>query len=156
MICITILCSMSEVGKDWKMPLTIGGLSKRTGVHIETIRYYEKISLLPAPERSPGGHRHYDDAGVRRLHFIHRGRELGFSLEEIRTFLDLVDHGKYTCAEVHELTSRHLSSIRQKIIDLHKLETVLSDMAGSCSRGDIPQCPVIDALFETKSGGDKP
>ncbi len=134
------------------MQLTIGGLSKQTGVHIETIRYYEKIGLLPAPDRSPGGHRLYDDAGVRRLHFIHRGRDLGFSLEDIRTFLNLVDHGNYTCAEVHELTSRHLSEIRQKIVELRRLERVLSEMAGSCSRGDLPDCPVIDALFDARNG----
>ena len=86
---------------------------------------------------------------VKRLAFIKRCRELGFSLDEIRALLDLVDTGTYTCGEVHEMTTKHLSTVRKKVADLHRLECVLNDMVAECSRGDVPECPIIDALFDT-------
>jgi len=127
--------------------LPIGHLSKRTGVVPETIRYYEHIGLLPAPPRSTGGHRVYRDVHLRRLVFIRRSRELGFSLQEIRTLLGMVDGG-YTCGEVRELTLGHLDEVRQKIADLQRLEQTLEQVALHCDGGTVPECPVIDSLFE--------
>jgi MerR family mercuric resistance operon transcriptional regulator len=127
--------------------LSIGTLSQQSGVNIETIRYYEKIGVMPEPERTAGGYRVYGPEHVKRLHFVRRGRELGFSLDELRGLLLVVDGHRYTCAEVHALTIEHLKDIRQKIADLKRLERVMSDMAASCSRDQIPECPVIDALF---------
>ena len=129
---------------------SIGALSERSGVNVETIRYYEKIGVMPLPARSAGGYRIYGHDHVRRLHFVRRGRELGFSLDELRGLLHLVDGHTYSCAEVHELTIRHLADIRQKIKDLRRLEKVMSDMAAQCSRDQVPQCPIIDALFEMR------
>tara|TARA_B100001105_G_scaffold160590_1_gene129212 strand:+ start:947 stop:1396 length:450 start_codon:yes stop_codon:yes gene_type:complete len=131
--------------------LSIGSLSQQSGVNIETIRYYEKIGVMPKPERSAGGYRVYGPEHVKRLHFVRRGRELGFSLDELRGLLRLVDGHSYTCAEVHALTIEHLEDIRQKIADLKRLEHVMSDMAASCTRDQIPECPVIDALFTMPS-----
>ena len=130
---------------------SIGVLSKRSGVHIETIRYYEKIGVMPAPARSAGGYRVYGSDHARRLHFVRRGRELGFSLDELRNLLRLVDGHAYTCAEVNALTVEHLTDIRQKIADLRRLERVMSDMAAKCSGDQVPGCPIIDALFEMRS-----
>ena len=135
--------------------LSIGGMSGKTGVNIETIRYYERIGIMPRPMRTEGGHRAYDADQLKRLAFIKRSRELGLSLGEVRALLDLVDTGTYTCAEVHEMTMKHLASIRKKLNDLRRLERVLKGMAAECSRGDVPDCPVIDALFDaqlTKQG----
>ncbi|MCO0638403.1 MerR family transcriptional regulator, partial [Lutimaribacter sp. EGI FJ00014] len=87
-------------------------LSKRTGCHLETIRYYENIGLMPEPPRSPKGYRLYDESHVRRLRFILRSRELGFGIDEIRSLLDLVDRKCQTCAEVRERTKPHLAEIR--------------------------------------------
>lgn len=129
---------------------SIGALSGRSGVHIETIRYYEKIDIMPAPARSTGGYRIYGADHVRRLHFIRRGRELGFSLDELRGLLHLVDGQTYTCREVNALTIEHLAAIRQKIADLHRLEQVMSDMAKQCKGNQVPECPIIDALFEMR------
>jgi len=129
---------------------SIGALSGRSGVHIETIRYYEKIGIMPAPARSTGGYRIYGADHVRRLHFIPRGRELGFSLDELRGLLHLVDGQTYTCREVNALTIEHLAAIRQKIADLHRLEQVMSDMAKQCKGNQVPECPIIDALFEMR------
>jgi MerR family mercuric resistance operon transcriptional regulator len=131
--------------------LSIGSLSQQSGVNIETIRYYEKIGVMPEPERTAGGYRVYGPEHVKRLHFVRRGRELGFSLDELRGLLLLVDGHSYTCAQVHALTVEHLKDIRQKISDLKRLERVMSDMAASCSRDQIPECPVIDALFKMPS-----
>lgn len=128
--------------------LSIGSLSQQSGVNIETIRYYEKIGVMPEPARTAGGYRVYGQGHVKRLHFVRRGRELGFSLDELRALLRLVDGHSYTCAEVHALTVEHLKDIQQKISDLRRLERVMSEMAASCSRDQIPECPVIDALFK--------
>ena len=97
---------------------TIGALSRKTGCHIETIRYYERIGLLSKPPRTQGGHRLYNKEQIKRLVFIRRSRELGFSLEEIRTLLKLVDGKRYTCEEVKTVTNRHLEDASKKISDL--------------------------------------
>ena len=124
----------------------IGMLSERAGVHIETIRYYERIKLMPAPPRTEGRQRVYDARHLKRLTFIRRTRELGFSVEEIRGLLRLVDGGNYTCAEVNDITVKHLDDIRRKISDLRKLSRVLVAMASQCTKGRVPDCPIIDAL----------
>lgn len=131
-----------------KKGFTIGVLSRRTGCKIETIRYYERIEIFPAPPRTEGGHRVYTGDHLKRLVFIRRSRELGFSLEDIRSMLGFVDGGDYICGEVKTLTDRHLHDIRKKIADLRRLERTLSDMASQCDGGTVPKCPVIDALFD--------
>lgn len=130
---------------------SIGVLSERSGVNIETIRYYEKIGVMPKPARSAGGYRVYGNDHTRRLHFVRRGRELGFRLDELRGLLRLVDGHAYTCQEVQTLTIEHLRDIRQKIADLQRLELTMSDMAERCSGDQLPECPIIDALFEMRS-----
>jgi len=127
--------------------LSIGALSEQSGVNIETIRYYEKIGVMPAPARSAGGYRMYALEHLKRLGFIRRGRQLGFSLDELRGLLRLVDGHAYTCAEVHTLTLRHLTEVQRKIADLRRLELALADMAAQCTEDLVPECPVIDALF---------
>jgi len=126
---------------------TIGVLSRRTGCKVETIRYYERIAILPVPGRSAGGHRQYDEAHLKRLSFVRRSRELGFTLDEIRTLLGLVDSGDVTCAEVKELTLRHAGEVRRKIVDLRRMEKVLREMAAQCDGGTVPDCPIVEALY---------
>lgn len=127
--------------------LLIGELSQKTGVNIETIRFYEKQSILPVPARSDSGRRMYDNTDVKRLNFIHRCRGLGFSLKEILSLLSLVDGGNYTCKQVHELTATHAADVKEKIQSLQKMELVLDEMIEHCSKGDVPECPIIDSLF---------
>ncbi len=105
-------------------------LAGRTGCNLETIRYYEKIGMMPDPPRTASGYRVYDEAHVSRLRFILRARELGFSIEQVRGLLDLVDGGRQTCAEVKERTERHLADVRAKITDLKRIEKVLATTAG--------------------------
>lgn len=127
--------------------LTRGAVSKLTGCNLETIRYYEQIGLMPPPPRSAGGHRLYDDNLLRRLNFIRRCRELGFSQEEIRGLLTLVDGGAYTCGEVKDMTEAHLRSVRSKIADLKIIERTLKEMVSKCIGDQVPECAVIDELF---------
>jgi len=126
----------------------IGELSKRSSCHIETVRYYERVGLLPLPPRSSGGHRLYTDVDTQRVCFIRRSRELGFSLNEIRELLALVDGANFTCAEVKSITLNHADAVHSKIEDLTNIESVLRSMAAKCRRGNVPKCPIIDTLNE--------
>ncbi len=128
-------------------PITRGTLAKRFDCHLETVRYYENIGLLPPPARSKAGHRLYSTDDQRRLRFILRGRELGFSIDELRSLLSLVDSKAYTCGEIHELTIDHLETVRRKIADLKRLERTLSRISDECGGGAVPDCPVIDSLW---------
>lgn len=141
---------MAEKARARKQPLTRGVVAARTGVNIETVRYYERIGLLPAPPRSEGGHRMYDEGLLRRLNFIRRCRELGFTLDEVRGLLRLVDGGDYTCGEVKALTTARLGEVRHKLADLKRLEKVLREMVARCEGGEVPDCPVIEALFRER------
>lgn len=124
-----------------------GALAERTGCNIETIRYYENIGLLHPPERTAAGHRLYSIDDQARLGFILRGRDLGFSIEELKSLLSLVDSHEYSCGEVLGLTREHLTSVREKIKDLRKLERTLATVSAQCDGGNVPECPIIDALF---------
>ena len=131
--------------------LTRGALAAQTGCNIETIRYYEQIGILPPPPRSQGGHRLYGESLAKRLNFVRRSRDLGFTLEEIRELLHLVDGGNYTCAQVETLAHEHVQDIHRKIGDLKKLKAVLEGMVSECSGGKVPECPIIDALFDSRT-----
>tara|TARA_R100001377_G_scaffold59038_1_gene35544 strand:- start:2364 stop:2768 length:405 start_codon:yes stop_codon:yes gene_type:complete len=130
--------------------MTIGGLSERTGVHIETIRFYEKKEILPNAVRNRGGRRIYDESDVKRLNFVNKCRGFGFSLAEIMSLLSLVDTKEYTCRQVHDLTLEHAKEVNRKIVSLKQMELVLLNMADQCGLGNIPECPIIDSLFSTK------
>ncbi|MBI5136063.1 MAG: helix-turn-helix domain-containing protein [Nitrospirae bacterium] len=140
------------MGTEADSVCSIGALAARTGVNAETIRYYERIGLLPRPRRTDGGHRLYDHGQRKRLVFIRRARELGFSVEEVRELLRLVDGGDHTCAEVKSVTVRHLADVRRKLADLGKLERTLGTISARCAGGLVPDCPILDALFEDGLG----
>jgi DNA-binding transcriptional MerR regulator len=133
-------------GKTPVKNLLRAGLAQATGCNLETIRYYENIGILPPPPRTAKGFRVYDESYVRRLGFVLRTRELGFTLDEVRGFLTLVDGGTQTCAEVLDRTKRQLAVVRTKIADLQRIEKVLAETAAQCSGDDVPECPVLDAL----------
>ena len=131
--------------------LSIGELSRRTAVNIETIRYYEKIRMLQPPARTEGGRRIYGLTDARVLAFIRRGRELGFGFEEIRALLALGGPGKASCADVRKIAAHHLDDIRTKITDLRKLEKLLAKTIAQCSGNRVPDCPVLDILDVRRS-----
>lgn len=123
-------------------------LARLTGCNLETIRYYENIGVMPEPPRTPKNYRAYDDSHVARLRFVMRSRDLGFTLEEIRDLLGLVDGKVGTCADVQVLAARHIDSVHAKIADLQRIEKVLSETVSQCTGDDVPECAVIDALTE--------
>lgn len=126
--------------------LQIGELSRLSGVNIETIRYYERIRMLPPPPRTASGRRVYGSTGLRTLVFIRRSRELGFSLDRIRAMLRLGGPGKASCREVREIAAHHLDDVRAKLGDLKKLERLLARTVARCSGRTAPDCPVLDIL----------
>ena len=123
-------------------------MARATGCNLETIRYYEKIGIMPDPPRSTKGYRSYDNAHVKRLKFVMRSRDLGFSLEEVRGLLGLVDDRSRTCAEVQIIAEDHLTDVQAKIADLQRIERVLSDTVARCTGDAAPECAVIDALLD--------
>ena len=124
----------------------IGTLARRSGANIETIRYYERIGLLAAPARTPNGRRVYGYDDLRALVFIRRGRELGFTLEVIRTLLQLSGPERETCGEVRDITARHLEEVRSKLSELTRIEKLLTSTVSACSDGAVPECAVLDIL----------
>jgi MerR family mercuric resistance operon transcriptional regulator len=138
---------MHSVAPQPPAALSIGELSRRTGVNIETIRHYERVKMLPSPPRTASGRRVYGPAETRSLFFIRRSRQLGFTLDEIRALLALsTENGKAACGEVRELAAGHLGEVRAKIADLRAMERVLADAVRSCDAGELPGCPLIDVL----------
>jgi MerR family transcriptional regulator, mercuric resistance operon regulatory protein len=131
--------------------LSIGELSRLVGVNIETIRYYERIKMLPAPRRTQGGHRVFGTKETRTLAFIRRARELGFTLDDIRALLDL-GGPRASCAEVYKIASCQLRRIRAKRKDLAKLERLLARTIAKCSGATDAACPVIKVLESTDLG----
>lgn len=125
--------------------IAIGELSRRTGCNVETIRYYERIGLLPTPARR-GRYRHYGAEDVGRLIFVRRARELGFTLDEVRALLGLAAGGQRACAEVREIATAHLAEVRAKVADLRAMERVLADAVRRCDTGEAPGCPLISVL----------
>lgn len=129
--------------------VTIGQLAALTGVNLETIRYYERIALMPEPARTAGGYRAYEDEHRQRLSMIRRARELGFSIDDVRALIGLGE--PKPCAEVEPIAAAHLATVRAKIADLRRLETLLDAAVRGCRAGTSQTCPVIEIL-----GGDPP
>jgi DNA-binding transcriptional MerR regulator len=128
---------------------TIGALSRESGVHLETIRYYEWIGLLPEPPRSASGYRYYDDTAAQRLRFIRRGRELGFGIEEIKALLQLADHRDQPCREADRLARAHLVEVEAKIADLMAMRDVLAQLT-RCQSPTAEHCRPIEALEQRR------
>jgi MerR family mercuric resistance operon transcriptional regulator len=128
--------------------MKIGELAKRAGVHIQTIRYYERRELLPDPERRPSGYREYGQETLDRLHFIKRAQELGFTLTEIRELLALRLDPNTPAAAVKARAEAKIADVDRKLHDLERIKHALVHLAGHCrgGRGPIGDCPLLDAL----------
>lgn len=127
-------------------PLSIGDLSRRTGVRVVTIRYFEKIGLMPEATRTAGQQRRYDERHVRRLGFIRHARELGFSQADIRDLLELTDLPDQSCAQVHEIADRHLSAVRRRLDALRGLERELVAICDCHAAGRVHDCNILEAI----------
>lgn len=126
--------------------MKIGELASATATNVETVRYYEKIGLLPAPARTNGNYRSYGVAHLQRLSFIRRARDLGFSLDAVRDLLALTDDREKPCQAVDEIASRHLSEVERKISDLAAMRDELRVVIGNCRHGTVSDCKIIETL----------
>lgn len=126
--------------------LSTGDLAKRTGTKVETIRYYERIDLLPAPARTESNYRSYDDDHLGCLSFIRRARDLGFPLDQVRELLDLADQCDRSCEAVDVIARQHLPEVERKIADLNALRDELTDVISRCEQGIVADCRIIGAL----------
>lgn len=127
--------------------LSIGQLSKVTGVKVVTIRYYEQIKLMPSPLRTEGNYRAYKREHLHRLQFIRRCRDLGFTLDQVRELLRLSAQGKRDCSGIDQITAKHLGDIERKIIDLKNLAAELRRINRQCpGNRTIADCRILEAL----------
>lgn len=127
---------------------SIGKLAEASGAKVETIRYYESIGLLLAPERNAGNQRRYGARHYDRLVFILHARDLGLSIEAVRQLIQLAQHPDLPCHEADEIASRQLDDVRQRIARLRLLEAELERTLSSCGHGTIADCKVIEALAQ--------
>lgn len=124
---------------------TISQLANSAGVNVETIRYYERRGLIEQPDKPTNGYRRYPETTLNRIRFIKRSQDLGFSLDEITQLLAL---GESPCQEVQGMAEQKLASVRAKIADLCRLETVLDDLLNQCAANpDHTHCPIIESLL---------
>ncbi|MGQ0585065.1 MAG: MerR family transcriptional regulator [Reyranella sp.] len=128
--------------------LTIGGLSMRTGVKVQTIRYYETIGLLPPPDRTEGNQRRYDDRAAGTLRFIRHARDLGFEIDQIRGLLSLAAHPERPCADADAIANHHLEQVERRIAILRSLRGELKRMVRQCSGDRVATCRVIEVLAD--------
>ncbi|MGF2688222.1 Cd(II)/Pb(II)-responsive transcriptional regulator [Marinobacter sp. DUT-3] len=127
--------------------MKIGEISKTTGIPVETIRYYEKIGLVPEPERQASGYRHYRQSHLDRLLFIRRCRNLDMAQDEIRELIRLADQPEADCSEVDALLDRHLSHVRERLRELASLEDTLERLQKACSEGrTVSECGILGGL----------
>lgn len=131
--------------------IPIGELSRRTGVHIETIRYYERTGLLAPPHRSEGGRRLYGSDDVQRLSFVRHARDLGFGLPVIRSMLALQEHPDAPCSEITRMATEQLAAVEMRIAQLMALRDELRRTVDLCSGGPVAHCRIIEALVSAPS-----
>lgn len=136
--------------------LTIGAIAKRTGLGVQTVRFYEREGLLEEPPRSSSGYRTYGESAVRRLGFIRRAQELGFSLKEIRELISLEQNEAADCDQVRGIANAKLDTIEDKIADLKRMQAALEKVVQSCTGGGtIRDCVIMDCL-QSESGCSPP
>jgi Cu(I)-responsive transcriptional regulator len=130
--------------------MNIGELARAADTKAETIRYYERIGLLPLPPRTTGNYRDYSTVHVSRLSFTRRARDLGFSIEQIRALLDLADQRERSCEAVDVIAREHLTDVKRKLADLAALRRELDSLIRQCRHGTIAECRIIEALAPDK------
>jgi MerR family mercuric resistance operon transcriptional regulator len=127
--------------------LNIGQVAKRTGVTVETVRFYEKQDLIAAPQRSDAGYRQYPPETVKRVQFIQHAKEVGFTLKDIGELLALRQKPGTSCADIKLCATQKIEEVDQKIHDLQRIRDALGRMIMKCSgRGDLSECPILEEL----------
>lgn len=133
------------------MGYSIGEVARVAGTAVETVRYYEKIGILPKPARTAGNYRSYGSDEVARLSFVRRARDLGFGLAEVRVLLELADDRQRPCDQIDDLARNQLEQVERKIADLKALKKELSSLISQCSQGTVADCRILEALGPRQS-----
>lgn len=136
-----------DIGSSGIVKMQIGELARAGGCQVVTVRYYERVGVLPPPARAANNYRQYGHGHLRRLRFVRRTRELGFTLEEVREMLALIEGGTYTCEDMRDLAQEHLTEIHARLEDLKRMEATLSDLIARCHGGATPDCSMLESLF---------
>lgn len=126
--------------------MTIGELSKLTGVSAKAIRYYEETGLLSKPKRQPNGYRSYQEKDVQILKFIHRARDLGFPIDEVSSLLALWSNKRRSSRNVQQLAKKHVTGVEARISQLEEIRATLTHLIGRCQGDDRPDCPILNDL----------
>jgi Cu(I)-responsive transcriptional regulator len=126
--------------------MNIGDASKASGVSAKMIRHYESIGLIEAARRTDAGYRVYSTQDVQVLQFVHRGRELGFSLDQIRALLTLWQDKGRASKDVRALARAHIGELNRRIADMQAMKRTLEKLAGACHGDERPECPILDDL----------
>jgi MerR family mercuric resistance operon transcriptional regulator len=129
--------------------MKIGEAAAASGCHLETIRYYERVGVLPRTVRTGNGYRDYTAKDVDKLRFVTRGRELGFSLDDIRSLLRLASNTRMSCCEADRVARRHLADVRVRIAQLRQMAKELGRTVKSCAGGTNATCTILGALQGT-------
>lgn len=136
--------------------LTIGAVAKAAEVGVETVRFYEREGLIAEPPRRRSGYRQYPPDTIRRVRFIRRAKELGFTLKEIGELLSLRVDPSTTCAEFRKVARGKIDDVQEKIAELQRIRDVLDRLARACrGKGPTSECPILDVLDEVERHADR-
>jgi len=135
--------------------MNIGQLSEASGVSAKMIRHYEAIGLIPKPPRSDAGYRRYQQTDVQLLSFVRRARAVGFATPEIKSLVAMWLDRRRPAREVKAVAERHLATVEARIDELKVIARTISHLVQHCHGGDRPECPILDALADGGSGGQK-
>lgn len=132
--------------------LTVGKLAKQVGINLETVRYYESIDLMPKPSRKESGYRVYSENDLKRLFFIKRGKELGFTLKEIKELMEIKVETKSTCGDVKHIAEHKIIDVEEKIKDLQKIKRVLKKLVAQCICEEVStdECPILETIEDVQ------
>lgn len=128
--------------------MKVGELAKKAGINLETMRYYERIGLMPKPNRKESGYRYYDETDLARVRFIVRSKELGFTLKETKELLSMRIDSDTKCEDVKDLAQRKITDIQMRIKDLESIASNLQSLVNQCTDGQmsLEECPIVNAL----------
>ena len=138
-----------KTAQNW--PVVIGEAARRAGVSARMVRHYESLGLLPPVHRSDSGYRQYTEADVHALRFIRRGRDLGFSIEEIGTLLGLWQNQGRASSQVKDIAQRHITVLTERIAAMQAMQRTLQSLVHCCHGDDRPDCPILDDLASAET-----
>ena len=127
--------------------MRIGELAQAVGCHIETVRYYEKIGLIPVPARKPNGYRDYSDRHLKYLRLVRRARSLGFAQSEIFELVQIIDIKNDSCDKVHSMVNKQITVLNQKLKEIKNIKKALTQLSIACEKGAHHECPTLDELL---------